>query len=188
MKNTLEKLGLVLGLLSLCALAWAEDSAPVNDPNSAAETTEEPKSAPPEISTKMEGLDSLDVLPTEVVTSFDGGTRRINLENTVFRREEPIRYETAGHRDPFKALIRDEKKEGEVETDLLRVQEAVLTGVVWAEGQYLAMVRDKDGKMFFLRDGDEIYQGRVLSVTQSWIMMEVSEFGDYERITLKING
>jgi len=144
--------------------------------------------APAEISTEMQGLDTLDVLPNEMVTSFDGGTRRISLQSTVFRREEPVQYTSRGRRDPFRALIRDEKKEGEVETDLLRAESAVLTGVVWAEGSYLAMIKDKDGKSFFLHEGDPVYQGRVLSVTQTKVTLEVSEFGDYQVITLKMNG
>jgi len=141
-----------------------------------------------EISTAMQGLDTLDVLPKEMVTSFGGGTRRISLESTVFRRQEPVRYDPAGRRDPFRPLIRDDKGDEEIKTDLLRHPDAVLTGVVWSEGEYLAMIRDKDGQTFFLREGDQIYQGRVVSVTNSMVTLEVWEFGDYERVTLKING
>lgn len=141
-----------------------------------------------EISTAMRGLDTLDVLPKEMVTSFGGGTRRISLESTVFRRQEPVHYDPAGRRDPFRPLIRDEKGDEEVKTDLLRHPDAVLTGVVWSEGEYLAMIRDKGGQTFFLREGDQIYQGRVISVTTSMVTLEVWEFGDYERVTLKING
>ncbi|MDD5087236.1 MAG: hypothetical protein PHI18_00360 [bacterium] len=141
-----------------------------------------------EISTEMQGLDSLDVLPTEMITSFGGGTRRISLESTVFRRQEPVRYEPSGRRDPFRPLIRDDKGDEEVKTDLLLYQGAVLTGVVWSEGEYLAMIRDKDGQTFFLREEDPIYQGRVVSVTNSMVTLEVWEFGDYERVTLNITG
>ena len=141
-----------------------------------------------EISTEMQGLDTLDVLPKEMITSFGGGTRRISLESTVFRRQEPVRYDPTGRRDPFRPLIRDEKGDEEIKTDLLLYPGAVLTGVVWSEGEYLAMIRDKDGQTFFLREGDQIYQGRVVSVTNSMVTLEVWEFGDYERVTLKING
>ncbi len=186
--------GLIAGLMLAIPQARAEATAPVETTDNPVDTAAtdpefvESPNASAEISTEMEGLDSLDVLPHEMVTSFDGGTRRINLESSVFRREEPVYYEREGNRDPFRALIRDEKKEGEIETDLLRLENAVLTGVVWSEGEYLALVKDKDGKSFFLREGDPVYQGRVLSVTQSRVELEVTEFGDYERITLKING
>ncbi len=82
----------------------------------------------------------------------------------------------------------DEKKEGEIKTDLLKLEEAILTGVVWSDGKYLAMVRDKDGKSFFLREGDSVYSGKVLYVGQTEAVFEISEFGDYARITLKVQG
>lgn len=140
------------------------------------------------LSTEASGLDSLGVLPHEMTTEAQGGTRRVKLETTVFKRHEPVQYLAAGLRDPFRALVSDEKKEGEVKTDLLRIEEAVLTGVVWSDGKYLAMVKDKDGKSFFLREGDQIYKGRVLYVGQAEAVFEVSEFGDYNRITLKVQG
>ncbi|MCB9366692.1 MAG: hypothetical protein H6506_00150 [Calditrichaeota bacterium] len=140
------------------------------------------------LSTAAEGLDSLGVLPDEMTTEAQGGTRRVKLETTVFKRHEPVKYEAAGLRDPFRALVADEKKEGEIKTDLLRLEDALLTGVVWSDGQYLAMVRDKDSKSFFLREGDAIYSGRVLYVGQTEAVFEVTEFGDYNRITLKVQG
>ena len=145
--------------------------------------------APPErtvLSTELSGLDSLDVLPDEMVTKSGDGTRRIKLEQHVFRREEPIQYANGGRRDPFAALISDKKNEGEVKTDLLRLEDAVLTGIVWSSGDYVAMVRDKDGKSFFLRKGERIYKGNVVDVEQSRAVFEVSEFGDYRRVVMEV--
>ncbi|RPH95070.1 hypothetical protein EHM69_05610 [candidate division KSB1 bacterium] len=184
-------------MMALGNCAWAEPIAesPVDTqavaeeslkPEAPAETPE--NSAPDELSTELNGIDTLDVLPSDVVTSYGGGTRRVHLEHTVFRREPPVYYEAVGRRDPFRALIVDEKKEGEIETDLLRVEGASLKGVVWSDGQYLALLKDKDGKSFVLREGDLIFHGRVLSVTQSQATFEVSEFGDYDQITLKVKG
>ncbi|MCX6600385.1 MAG: hypothetical protein NT025_02340 [bacterium] len=146
------------------------------------------KSGSEELSTELSGLDTLEVLPSDVVTRVAGGTRRVHLESTVFRREQPVEYEAAGRRDPFRALLVDEKKEGEIETDLLRLEGATLRGVVWSDGTYLALVSDKDGKSFVLREGDPVYQGRVLSVTQARATFEVSDFGDYQQIILKVRG
>jgi len=146
------------------------------------------KSGSQELSTELSGLDTLEVLPSDVVTRVAGGTRRVHLESTVFRREQPVEYEAAGRRDPFRALLVDEKKEGEIETDLLRLEGATLRGVVWSDGTYLALVSDKDGKSFVLREGDPVYQGRVLSVTQARATFEVSDFGDYQQIILKVRG
>jgi hypothetical protein len=154
-------------------------SAAVHEPKGAGKT---------ELSTELPGLDTLGILPDAIETQHEGGTRRINLEKSVFHREIPVVYDSDGRRDPFRALIVDEKKEGEVQTDLLRLDGAVLTGVVWSDGQYLCMVRDQDGKTFFLREGDPIYQGRVLMMSTSQVTFEVSDFGEYQRITLKVQG
>lgn len=179
---------LIAGLL---IAAFTQLAAADDPPISLAPETVTAKPAlepePPEvISTELVATDSLDVLPDVIATRNAGGTRRIQLESTIFRRETPMAYEARGMRDPFRALIKDERKEGEVETDLLRLEAAVLTGVVWSEGHYLAMVRNKEGQTFFLREGDRIYQGRVLMVTQSTAAFETSDFGEYQRITLKV--
>jgi hypothetical protein len=195
------------GLAAVIVLGWliAAWSAPVKPlpPQQAgpemapAPTDSTANAAPPqvkhtpkntEISTELGASDSLGILPTDVETPYAGGTRRVHLESTIFRREEPVVYNSNGRRDAFRALIVDEKKEGEVQTDLLRLENAVLSGVVWSLGQYMAMVKDKDGKTFFLREGDPVYQGRVLTVTQSQTSFEVTDFGEYERITLKVKG
>jgi hypothetical protein len=169
------------------AEAIAENSGP-SDPAETPPASADKNKEPAELSTELDGLDTLDVVPTEVITQVGGGTRRVGLENTVFRREAPVIYETDGRRDPFRALITDEKKEGEVETEFLRLEGAALKGVVWSDGQYLALISDKDGKSFVLREGDPVYQGRVVSVMQSQAVFEVSDFGDYQQITLKVKG
>jgi len=79
------------------------------------------------LSTEMSGVDTLGVMPEEMITRSGSGTRRVKLETTVFRREEPVAYRSEGRRDPFRALIANEKKEGEIKTDLLRLENAILT-------------------------------------------------------------
>jgi hypothetical protein len=145
-----------------------------------------PMPEPDSMSTQMSGVDSLGVLPTEVETPYQGGVRHVTLEKSVFHREHAVVYDAGGKRDPFRALIVDEKKEGEIETDLLRLDGAILTGVVWSDGQYLAMVKDKDQRTFFLREGDPVYKGKVVIVTQSQATFGVSDFGDYDEVTLKL--
>jgi hypothetical protein len=158
-----------------------------------AQTAEEPAAkssseAADVLSTEMSGVDTLDVMPREMIMKSGEGTRRVKLETTVFHREEPVIYRSEGLRDPFRALVVNEMKEGEVKTDLLRLEEAVLTGIVWSSGDYVALVRDKDGKNFFLRKGDPIYKGAVVEVEQSRATFEVSDFGDYNRIVLEVQG
>jgi hypothetical protein len=169
---------LFLILMVVCAVV-----CPTAPPAAHGATNPPPESVAP----SPAGADTTDPLLDELEAQDGAGNLHNKLETSVFRRERPVQY-TAYGRDPFRALISDEKKTGEVVTDLLRTEGAVLTGVVWSEGHYLAMVKDKDSKTFFLREGDRVYQGRVMSVTQSQIVMDVSDFGDFERVTLKVKG
>ncbi len=179
---------LVLGGVLLAADTAAPKKAPARTP--AGEVMDDPSDAESDeldaLSTEVAGLDSLDLSDPDLETEYHGGTRRIHLERSVFRRATPVVYAGNGRRDAFRALVVDEKKEGEIQTDLLRTEGAVLTGVVWAEGEYLAMVKDKDGTSFFLREGDPVYSGRVTAVTQSQVVCDISEFGDYRQVTLKV--
>jgi hypothetical protein len=104
----------------------------------------------------------------------------------TIRREDPFVYSSRGRRDAFRPLITDSKKGEEIKTDLLQLEGAILTGVVWSGGEYLAMVKDKDGRSFFLRQGDDVYRGKVITVTQTKAVFQLVEFGEVERITLSV--
>jgi hypothetical protein len=183
MKNILRLASLLV--LCACAAAWparsnqkAKAITIVPDSNATAKTHI--------ISTEMSGVDSLGIMPTEMVTPTEGGFRSVPIEASVFHRETPVTYEALGRRDPFRPLLTDDKGKGDIDTDLLVIDGAVLKGVVWSEGQYLAIIRDKSGKTFFLREGDPIYQGHVLMVTQSQTVFEIADFGEYDQVTLKV--
>jgi hypothetical protein len=179
MKNHLCVLCVMLALVSvaLCQTVAPQPPTPLKHVGKGAE-----------LSAKLGAVDTLGVLPDDNDASHDSDHRRAHLESTVFRREKPVEYVSGGRRDPFRALIADEKKGAEeVETDLLKLNGAILTGVVWAQGQYLALVKDNEGKNFFLRDGDPIYQGHVTLVTQSQASFEISDFGDYQKVVLKVS-
>lgn len=167
MRSTIA-ISLLLAVFSVSAYG---DGGEVSKQKKLAPTQTSPVDAPQKegemLSTEAEGLDTLGVLPDEIVTENNGGTRRVKLETLIFKRQTPVYYAASDRRDPFRALVVDEKKEGEIKTDLLRMDEAVLTGVVWSDGKYLAMVRDKDGRSFFLREGDAIYSGKVVYVGQT---------------------
>jgi hypothetical protein len=145
---------------------------------------EQPIAAPPNDG-EMIANDTL-AAPGDSYDDGTGGVRTSDLEASVFRREAPVAYHANGRRDPFRAMLVDSKKEGDIHTDLLVLDGATLTGVVWSGQNYLAMVKDKDGTSFFLREGDPVYQGRVVEISQVQAVFALSSFGDTDRITLKV--
>lgn len=130
--------------------------------------------------------DSSKVVELDRKTVWASGASQTAMRQPSLRRENPFAYQSRGRRDAFRALISDSRKEEKVATDLLCLDDAVLTGVVWSSGEYLAMVRDKDGKNFFLREGDAVFRGRVMTVTQTKAVFRLVEFGEVERITLTV--
>jgi len=48
------------------------------------------------------------------------------------------------------------------------------------------MVKDKSGRSFFLRQGDSVYRGKIITVTQKKAVFQLVEFGEVERITLTV--
>ncbi|MFH1010485.1 MAG: hypothetical protein V1784_04525 [bacterium] len=133
----------------------------------------------------LQAMDSLMTLtPTAEVVSPSSAAKRAVTFRSILRREKSFAYDAGGRRDPFRPLIVEGKRGQEVVTSLLQLEGAVLTGVVWSEGEYLAMVRDKNGKNFFLREGDSVFRGRVVSVSQTKAVFQLAEFGEVERVTL----
>lgn len=126
------------------------------------------------------------ILPSEAGSSSSAPSKQIVPRRSSLRREEPFAYDSRGRRDAFRPLISERKRDENIETDLLIVNGAVLTGVVWSGGQHLAMVRDKDGNNFFLREGDAVFRGRVATVTQTKAVFRLVEFGEIERVTLTV--
>lgn len=184
----------VLALLLTCSVTFAEEDNPVKrkklaPSEPAAPTVDILDREGETLSTMTSASDSLGVLPTEMETESNGGMRRVKLETTVFKRHEPVYYLASDLRDPFRALVvRETGGDDPPVTDLLIMEDAILTGVVWSDGKYFAMVSDKEKKSFFLREGDKVFNGQVLYVGQSEVVFELTEFGDYTRITLKVQG
>lgn len=125
--------------------------------------------------------------PDEQMQPSSGTQKQAAVRRPILRREKPFTYKSGGRRDPFRALISEKKSDDDVKTDLLRLDGAVLTGVVWSGGEYLAMVRDSDGNNFFLREGDAVFRGRIVTVTQTKAVFRLVAFGEVERVTLTVS-
>jgi len=103
-----------------------------------------------------------------------------------FRRQPTYEYSTRGRRDPFRPLIR-EGMENNGESTLLNVEDAALTGVVWAGDQMVALFKDKRGKSFYMHKGDEVQNGRILEIKDNSVVISLFGFGGTERMEIKVS-
>jgi len=117
--------------------------------------------------------------PQESPTLTDTDTRRYE-----FREQEIFRYSNRGKRDPFKPLVSEGT--GTVETDLLNVEEATLTGIIWMGDHMVALFKDKKGKSYYMKKGDPVYNGRIVEISDNSVVVTIFEFGDSRRLELKV--
>jgi hypothetical protein len=101
-----------------------------------------------------------------------------------FRRTPVFEYSTRGRRDPFNALVKE--GDGDVKTDLLNVEEATLTGIVWGGDQMVAIFKDKDGKSHYMRKGSAVYRGRIVEISDNSVIVSLTQFGSTRRVEFKV--
>ncbi|RKZ18882.1 hypothetical protein DRQ16_01200 [bacterium] len=96
---------------------------------------------------------------------------------------EKVSYNSYGKRDPFEPLIKPGKEE--VQTGL-NLEGAKLIGILWGSKGYLALVKDRGGKGYVLREGDKIQGGWVSRITSNSVTFVVVQFGIRSEVTLKL--
>ena len=101
-----------------------------------------------------------------------------------FRRTPVFEYSTRGRRDPFDALVKE--GDGDVKTDLLNIEEATLTGIVWGGDQMVAIFKDKDGKSHYMRKGSAVYRGRIIDINDNSVIVSITQFGTTRRVEFKV--
>jgi Tfp pilus assembly protein PilP len=91
---------------------------------------------------------------------------------------QSYRYEPQGRRDPFVSLV---NRGTEVQTPSavrgpgvagLTVDEVALRGIVHSKGAYAAMVQAPDGRSYFVRAGQRLYDGKVKAVTATAVVFD----------------
>ena len=102
----------------------------------------------------------------------------------VFRQQEIYKYSTRGRRDPFKALVHEGI--GEVETDMLNIDDATLTGIIWMGDHMVALFKDKRGRSHYMKKGDEVYNGRIVEISDNSVIVSIFEFGSSRRVELRV--
>jgi hypothetical protein len=83
-----------------------------------------------------------------------------------------VRYDAAGHQDPFLNLlgIRTKREDAVVEAAAvpgiggMRISEIAFVGTSLHEGTYTAVLRAKDNRTYFLREGERLRDGYVKKI------------------------
>ena len=101
-----------------------------------------------------------------------------------FRRTPLFEYSSRGRRDPFNALVKE--GDGDVKTDLLNVEEATLTGIVWGGDQMVAIFKDKNGKSHYMRKGSAVFRGRIVDISDNSVIVSLTRFGTSRRVEFKV--
>jgi len=91
-------------------------------------------------------------------------------------------YRSRGKRDPFMPVLEEESD------TLLNVADAKLIGIVRDPTGYIALLEDKGGKGYILREGDRVRKGRVVKIKPQSVVFAIFDFGFTRRVELKLEG
>lgn len=95
-------------------------------------------------------------------------------------------YQSYGKGDPFATLVSgDFEQTGAAE--LVDVNSASLVGVMWGQDDRFALVEDGDGFGYILRVGDQVRNGRVVSIRKSSLTAQVTLYGITSNVVLKLD-
>jgi hypothetical protein len=134
------------------APAFPEEGKPPAPPPGTAEQAQPPTAAPP--AAEAEGTQTVEKILRQQEEMLSG---------------QRFSYDPAGRRDPFRSL-REEvtlRKKGPRPKGVagMLVSEVVLSGIVEdAKGGNLAVFTGSDNKGYFLRVGDEVYDGALIAL------------------------
>jgi hypothetical protein len=90
----------------------------------------------------------------------------ILLEQTQLQVDQPFKYRSSGRRDPFRSLMTQTEEGVKRPPGIagMMVTELDLAGTVNNQTGDVAMVIGSDNKGYFLRVGDQVYDGTVIAV------------------------
>lgn len=95
-------------------------------------------------------------------------------------------YQSYGKGDPFATLVSgDFEQTGAAE--LVDVNSASLVGVMWGQDDRFALVEDGEGFGYILRVGDQVRNGRIVSIRKSSLTAQVTLYGITSNVVLKLD-
>jgi len=94
---------------------------------------------------------------------------------------EKFFYERRGKRDPFEAITVVDENDS-----LLSVGGASLIGIIQKGGNFVALLKDREGKGFILKEGDRVRGGKVVKITEDRVIFFVRELGTSRKVVLQL--
>ncbi|MGB9824337.1 MAG: AMIN domain-containing protein [Candidatus Hydrothermia bacterium] len=113
--------------------------------------------------------------PTEKTTTVKTEEKQYKLEVG-----EKYFYSSRGKKDPFKPEAFGEEEE------LLNVSEAKLLGIIKSDEGNVALLQDRRGVGYVLKEGDRVRNGRVVKIESDRVVFAIVDFGFTRRVELKL--
>ncbi len=95
-------------------------------------------------------------------------------------------YNSLGKNDPFQSQVPIEEDEKTKIKDLFEYEEATILGIVNSEDDFYALVVDKNGASYVLREGDRVFGGYVSKITDDGIYLYIVKYGRAKTIIMRL--
>jgi len=127
----------------------------------------------PVLAEESEEKPSGDSATTAVPAAPDVSPEATQTIEQILREKEDLltgkrfNYDPAGRRDPFRSLIEEVRRDRSQKLKGIRgmgISEVDLVGVVRNPGGDIAFFHGSDNKGYFLKVGDELFDGRIISI------------------------
>jgi len=90
----------------------------------------------------------------------------------------------SGGRDPFASLVTRGNEQARASEEDPGVADLIIVGLLWGGTQRFALAETSQGLGLVLREGDEVRDGRVLSIGPDGVTFRQSAYGLTRRVTL----
>lgn len=160
--------------LALPALA-ADETTPATAEATAATQSEA-------LATIDAGADAATAAPADASVS----PSQISADRINAIRANEYFYQSYGKGDPFATLVSG-KYEPTGAAELVDLNSASLVGVMWGQDDRFALVEDGDGFGYILRVGDQVRNGRIVSIRKSSLTAQVTLYGISSNVVLKLD-
>jgi Tfp pilus assembly protein PilP len=94
-------------------------------------------------------------------------------------------YQSYGKNDPFRTLVHGEFEQ-HTASELVDLGSARLVGVMWGDQDQFALVEDGEGFGYVLRVGDQVQNGRVVSIRKNALTARITLYGITSSVILKL--